>query len=113
MKESSKEKLYYAIQNAIRPGSCRYLEADKPCCVMGQLFYDELGPERLKEWDAKGLTIGFAVSTLREPTEYDLGLLKFLQATWDTRAFVDEGFVDEGQLRSIMFCAVSNWPTED
>lgn len=81
MKEAIQHKLIEAIDRAQKPGICRYLNDNgTPCCIVGQVLFEEVGPDVLADWDI-GAQPFYDVEY--EVKEFDSALLCALQEMWD------------------------------
>ena len=84
-----------AIGKARKPGGCKYVDRDKPCCVIAQLYILEGGNlEELKKFDTENGILYDYISTTndvrRRLFKHGDSELGELQYTWDNYVHKDK-----------------------
>lgn len=95
------ELIVKAILSAEKPGSCLYVEDNKPCCVIGQLHYLQGGSiEEMEKWDSgvKNSVIQIAES-YGVDFAFNIQALNLLQNEWDKK--IDNESLDESRSRTL------------
>ena len=96
MKQELKDNLLKAIEAAVNPGGCVYMDDGEPCCVIAQLAYMEGVPKsNLSNWDAAPGLAGSDIGSLLNASrvsypkahaladKYGADRLIHLQGMWD------------------------------
>lgn len=95
------KRLNAAIDAAVGPAGCVYIQDNAPYCVIGQLaVIDGISLKTLRRWGENKITAVSGSAARKLCTSYGAHLLSQLQSLWDT------AYGPEAKVRAVMHSLV-------